>query len=53
MVAEHWWEVAGINSRLELAEVTRHLRDHTVRKLALEAGVTIVDPEKCLDCAGS
>ena len=45
VVAEHWWEVAGINSRLELAEVTRHLRDHTVRKLALESGVTVVDPE--------
>ncbi|MBS2005279.1 MAG: bifunctional N-acetylglucosamine-1-phosphate uridyltransferase/glucosamine-1-phosphate acetyltransferase, partial [Cyanobacteria bacterium SZAS LIN-5] len=39
-----WREVAGINSRLELAEATRLLRDMCIHKLALESGVTIVDP---------
>lgn len=43
--APDWREVAGINSRLELAEAARHLRDITVNKLALESGVTIVDSE--------
>jgi bifunctional UDP-N-acetylglucosamine pyrophosphorylase/glucosamine-1-phosphate N-acetyltransferase len=37
-------QVAGINSRLELAEAIRLLRDITIEKLALESGVTIVDP---------
>ncbi len=39
-----WREVAGINSRLELAEATRLLRDMCIHRLALESGVTIVDP---------
>lgn len=39
-----WREVAGINSRLELAEATRLLRDICIYKLALDSGVTIVDP---------
>lgn len=39
-----WREVAGINSRLELAEATRLLRDMCIHKLALDSGVTIVDP---------
>ncbi len=38
-------EVAGINSRIELAESTRMMRDHTNRRLALESGVTIIDPQ--------
>jgi|AGTN01.3.fsa_nt_gi UDP-N-acetylglucosamine diphosphorylase/glucosamine-1-phosphate N-acetyltransferase len=42
--ASDWKEVAGVNSRIELAEVVRHLRDRTADKLALESGVTIVDP---------
>jgi bifunctional UDP-N-acetylglucosamine pyrophosphorylase/glucosamine-1-phosphate N-acetyltransferase len=37
-------QVAGINSRLELAEAIRLLRDITIERLALESGVTIVDP---------
>jgi bifunctional UDP-N-acetylglucosamine pyrophosphorylase / glucosamine-1-phosphate N-acetyltransferase len=37
-------QVAGINSRLELAEATALLRDITVERLALESGVTIIDP---------
>ena len=44
MVATDWREVAGINSRLELAEATRLLRERTITDLALESGVTIVDP---------
>lgn len=39
-----WQEVGGINSRIELAECARHLRDETLRRLSLESGVTIVDP---------
>lgn len=38
-------EVCGINSRVELAEAIKHLRDITLTKLALESGVTIVDPQ--------
>ncbi|MBY0545699.1 MAG: bifunctional UDP-N-acetylglucosamine diphosphorylase/glucosamine-1-phosphate N-acetyltransferase GlmU [Candidatus Obscuribacterales bacterium] len=37
-------EVEGINSRLELSEAWRRMREHTLTKLALESGVTIVDP---------
>ncbi|MCC7532261.1 MAG: bifunctional UDP-N-acetylglucosamine diphosphorylase/glucosamine-1-phosphate N-acetyltransferase GlmU [Candidatus Melainabacteria bacterium] len=40
-----WREVAGINSRLELAEAMRLMRDITVNNLALESGVTIVDTQ--------
>lgn len=43
-VAPDWREVGGINSRVELAEATRHLRDRVLKNLALESGVTIVDP---------
>src|SRR5262249_35604277 len=45
VVAEDWREVSGVNSRLDLAEVERLLRDRTVRRLALEDGVTVSDPE--------
>ncbi len=41
--AADWREVAGINSRLELAEATRLLRDMSIQRLALESGVTFVD----------
>lgn len=37
-------EVAGINSRVELAQAIGNLRDRTVERLALESGVTVVDP---------
>ncbi len=40
-----WREVAGINSRLELAEAIRLMRDITINNLALESGVTIVDTQ--------
>jgi bifunctional UDP-N-acetylglucosamine pyrophosphorylase/glucosamine-1-phosphate N-acetyltransferase len=42
VVAADWREVAGINSRSELAEANRLLRDIAVSQLADE-GVTIVD----------
>ena len=45
MVLQDYREVCGINSRLELAEAIRHLRDITLSRLALESGVTIVDPQ--------
>lgn len=44
-VAEDWKEVAGINSRIELQEAGRILRDRVITKLSLQSGVTIVDPE--------
>ena len=37
-------EVEGINSRIELSEAWRRMREHTLTNLALESGVTIVDP---------
>ncbi|MBI3650653.1 MAG: bifunctional UDP-N-acetylglucosamine diphosphorylase/glucosamine-1-phosphate N-acetyltransferase GlmU [Acidobacteria bacterium] len=40
---EHTEEVRGINTRVELAELERQLRDQKLRELML-AGVTIVDP---------
>ncbi len=40
-----WQEVAGINSQLDLAECSRHLRDETLKNLALEHGVYIEDPQ--------
>jgi bifunctional UDP-N-acetylglucosamine pyrophosphorylase/glucosamine-1-phosphate N-acetyltransferase len=43
-VAQDWREVAGINSRLELAEANRLLRDITVQRLAAE-GITILDAQ--------
>lgn len=42
--ASDYREVAGINSRLELQEAIGHLKDLTVERLALESGVTIIDP---------
>lgn len=39
-----WREVAGINSRQELAEACRLLRDITVTRLLMEDGVTVLDP---------
>ena len=43
VIAQDWREVAGINSRLELAEANRLLRDIAVARLVSE-GVTFVDP---------
>jgi bifunctional UDP-N-acetylglucosamine pyrophosphorylase/glucosamine-1-phosphate N-acetyltransferase len=40
-----WREVIGVNTRLELAEGIKLMRDRVVSHLALESGVTIVDPE--------
>lgn len=45
IVANDWRETAGINSRLELTEACKSLRDIAIRKLSLESGVTIVDPD--------
>lgn len=44
-VVKDWREVIGINNRLELTEAMRLMRDKVVSHLALESGVTIVDPE--------
>lgn len=43
VVAPDWREVAGINSRMELAEGNRLLRDIAVARLAAE-GVSFMDP---------
>ncbi|MBY0358164.1 MAG: bifunctional UDP-N-acetylglucosamine diphosphorylase/glucosamine-1-phosphate N-acetyltransferase GlmU [Candidatus Obscuribacterales bacterium] len=43
-LTKDWREVSGINSRLELAEANKLLRDRTITNLALESGVTIIDP---------
>lgn len=40
-----WKEVSGINSRIELAELNRYMRDETLAQLSLESGVTIIDPQ--------
>ncbi|MFL6231369.1 MAG: bifunctional UDP-N-acetylglucosamine diphosphorylase/glucosamine-1-phosphate N-acetyltransferase GlmU [Pyrinomonadaceae bacterium] len=37
-------EVSGINTRVELAEFERLLRNRTLRRLMLEGGVTVIDP---------
>jgi bifunctional UDP-N-acetylglucosamine pyrophosphorylase / glucosamine-1-phosphate N-acetyltransferase len=42
--APDWREVVGINSRMELSEASRLMRDLYVQKLSAEEGVTIVDP---------
>lgn len=42
-VAEDRREVAGINSRLELAEANRLLNEKVVARLALEEGATVLD----------
>lgn len=44
-VVEDWREVIGINTRLELAEAMKLMRDRVVSHLALECGVTFVDPQ--------
>lgn len=44
LVLADYREVVGINSRLELAEAARHLRDIVATRLSLESGVTILDP---------
>jgi bifunctional UDP-N-acetylglucosamine pyrophosphorylase/glucosamine-1-phosphate N-acetyltransferase len=42
--APDWREVIGVNSRLELSEASRLMRDRYLRQLSVEVGVTIVDP---------
>jgi bifunctional UDP-N-acetylglucosamine pyrophosphorylase / glucosamine-1-phosphate N-acetyltransferase len=37
-------EVSGINTRVELADFERVLRNRTLRRLMLDAGVTVIDP---------
>jgi bifunctional UDP-N-acetylglucosamine pyrophosphorylase/glucosamine-1-phosphate N-acetyltransferase len=39
-------EVSGINTRLELAEFERLLRQRTLRRLMLDSGVTFIDPQR-------
>jgi len=41
---DDWQQVQGINSRLELAEANRLLNIRVIRKLALELGVSVIDP---------
>jgi bifunctional UDP-N-acetylglucosamine pyrophosphorylase / glucosamine-1-phosphate N-acetyltransferase len=43
-LVEDWREVIGINTRVDLAEAISLMRDRVVSHLALESGVTIVDP---------
>ncbi|HEY0078494.1 MAG TPA: bifunctional UDP-N-acetylglucosamine diphosphorylase/glucosamine-1-phosphate N-acetyltransferase GlmU [Pyrinomonadaceae bacterium] len=38
-------EVSGINTRVELAEFERIMRHRTLRRLMLDSGVTIIDPQ--------
>jgi len=38
-------EVSGINTRMELAEFERLLRNRTLRRLMLDSGVTVLDPQ--------
>jgi bifunctional UDP-N-acetylglucosamine pyrophosphorylase/glucosamine-1-phosphate N-acetyltransferase len=38
-------EVSGINTRMELAEFERILRNRTLRRLMLDGGVTFIDPQ--------
>ncbi len=38
-------EVSGINTRMELAEFERILRNRTLRRLMLDSGVTFIDPQ--------
>src|SRR5918998_2862965 len=38
-------EVSGINTRVELAEFERLVRLRTLRRLMLEGGVTVIDPQ--------
>jgi bifunctional UDP-N-acetylglucosamine pyrophosphorylase/glucosamine-1-phosphate N-acetyltransferase len=45
VIAEDWREVSGVNSRVDLAEVNRLLRERTVKRLLLSDGVTVLDPD--------
>ncbi|HEX8473029.1 MAG TPA: bifunctional UDP-N-acetylglucosamine diphosphorylase/glucosamine-1-phosphate N-acetyltransferase GlmU [Pyrinomonadaceae bacterium] len=38
-------EVSGINTRVELAEFERIVRNRTLRRLMLDSGVTFIDPQ--------
>ncbi len=38
-------EVSGINTRVELAEFERIMRLRTLRRLMLDSGVTVIDPQ--------
>ena len=38
------FEVEGVNNRLQLADLERHLRRRTVTRLMLDYGVTFIDP---------
>lgn len=44
VIAENWWEVSGVNSRIDLVEVIDSLNKEKLKELALQDGVTIVDP---------
>lgn len=45
VIANDWREVSGVNSRLDLAEVNRLLKERTLERLMLHDGVTVLDPE--------
>jgi len=45
LVASDPQELAGINSRVDLANASRILNQRSLSRLALEQGVTIVDPQ--------
>jgi bifunctional UDP-N-acetylglucosamine pyrophosphorylase/glucosamine-1-phosphate N-acetyltransferase len=49
--AEDAWEVAGVNSKRELAELERHCQQLEAARL-LEAGVTLADPAR-IDVRGA
>jgi len=42
--APDWREVVGINSRIDLAEASRLMKDQHLNRLSIEEGVTVVDP---------
>jgi bifunctional UDP-N-acetylglucosamine pyrophosphorylase/glucosamine-1-phosphate N-acetyltransferase len=44
-IVKDWREVIGINNRVDLSEAIKLMRDRVVSDLALESGVTIVDPD--------
>lgn len=48
---EHAWEVDGVNSRVQLAELER-IHQRTIAQSLMEAGVTVRDPSR-LDVRGS
>ena len=49
--AEHAWEAAGVNSKVELAQLERQYQKMAAERL-LDAGVTLVDPAR-IDVRGS